>query len=60
MPGPSLTGVFLSRLNKAGIPYIITGATNAIYFINASNAINPMNSINVFDPTTRFCELLTR
>ena len=60
MPGPSLTAIFVSRLNKADIAYTITGATNAMNAKKASNTTNPMNSINVFDPTTRFCELLTR
>ena len=32
MPGPSLTAVFASRLNKADIPYIITGAVASIIY----------------------------
>ena len=32
MPGPSLTAIFASRLNRAGIPYIITGAVASIIY----------------------------
>jgi hypothetical protein len=32
MPGPSLTGVFISRLNKLEIPYVITGAVASIIY----------------------------
>jgi hypothetical protein len=32
MPGPSLTGVFISRLNKLKIPYVITGAVASIIY----------------------------
>jgi len=32
MPQPSPTGIFVSRLNQAGIPYVITGAVAAIIY----------------------------
>ncbi len=32
MPQPSPTGVFVSRLDKAGIPYVITGAVASIIY----------------------------
>jgi hypothetical protein len=32
MPGPSLTGTFVSRLNKLEMPYVITGAVASIIY----------------------------
>ncbi|HID30700.1 MAG TPA: hypothetical protein EYP19_11945 [Desulfobacterales bacterium] len=32
MPEPSLTGIFLSRLNKLGFPYVVTGAVASIIY----------------------------
>jgi hypothetical protein len=32
MPGPSLTGAFISRLKELKIPYVITGAVASIIY----------------------------